>query len=154
VTEHASSLVPVRDELLEVSLLLPEGWTVQVEPDAPTLTSVATDDLDRDGLRPSITVERHPPVGWDDLQALAGGTLDDMRRTYERFDLRWNREEAQTHRVVRAYEFVLPGLARAVRQVQGLITGEHLFVVNCTQPAEGPPLEAAFVAVVESLEPR
>jgi hypothetical protein len=150
----AVGLTPVRDEMLEVSLSLPTGWSVEVEPESSVLTCVAGDDLDSQGLRPSITVEKHPTVGWDALLQVARGSLADMRQSYDGFALVWSREDRSSSRVVRCYDFDVPGLGRRVRQVQGLVSGEGLFVVNCTRPAEAAPLEDVFAAVVASLSAR
>jgi hypothetical protein len=74
-----------------------------------------------------------------------------MERTYEGFELRWSREEDPPPRVVRSYEFTQPGTGRRIRQLQALVAGEGLFVVNCSESATDPRLEDIFERVVVSL---
>jgi hypothetical protein len=147
------SLIPVVDELLEVSMSLPDGWTVEVD-GGSRLTCVADDAWECDGFRPSITVERYPHRSRDQVSELAEAMLAKMRESpdvYPDFQLRWRSDDTDSGRVVRCYNFVLPGTRQAVRQVQGLISGDGLFVVNCSEAADHPSLENSFVDVVRSV---
>jgi hypothetical protein len=151
----APDLVPVYDERLECSLLLPDGWTVQVDPGSGRLACVAGDDLERDGFRPSVTVERHPPIDPADLPALVERSGTVMVDNYQAFAARWSRAEAadgRAPRVLRSYEFLLGNDGPLVRQLQALVAGAALFVVNCSELASVATLEDVFVAVGMSLD--
>jgi hypothetical protein len=152
-TELPISLVPVREEALEVSLSLPDGWTVEVD-GGSRLTSVADESWERNGFRPSITVERYPNRTRDQVSALAATTLTTMSQSadaYPEFELRWAKDDAASDRVLRCYDFRLPGMGHRVRQVQGLIAGDGVFVVNCTEAADDPRLDGTFVEIVRSV---
>jgi hypothetical protein len=119
----APGLVPVRDEMLECSLLLPDGWTVTVQDTAPQLVCVAGGDLERSGYRPSITIERHPGTDPSELPGLAQRSEAFMTATYQRYTPRWSRLEQRTGRsarFLRSHEFLLDGTTIAIRQLQGL----------------------------------
>lgn len=151
--ESPVTLVPVREEALEVSLSLPEGWKVEVD-GGSHLTCVADESWERNGFRPSITVERYPARSRDQVSALAASTLSTMRESadaYPDFEFRWTRDEPGSDRVVRCYEFRLPGKRQRVRQVQGLVAGDGVFVVNCTEAADEPCLESTFLEVLHSV---
>lgn len=144
-------LVPVREEMLEVSMSLPDGWTVEVD-GGTRLTCVAGDAWERNGFRPSITVERYPHRSRNQVLDLARSTLSTMRESadaYPDFQFRWARDEAD--RILRCYDFVLPGTRHPVRQVQGLVAGHRLFVVNCSEATDDPGLEDTFVTVIRSV---
>jgi hypothetical protein len=147
------SLLPVQEEALEVALLLPENWTVEID-GGTRLTCVADKSWERNGFRPSITVERYPNRSREQVAALAASTLATMREApdaYPDFEFQWAQDEAGSDRVVRCYEFRLPGLGQRVRQVQALVAGDALFVVNCTEAADDPRLDGTFVEIVRSV---
>jgi hypothetical protein len=148
----SAALIPVYDEFLEVQVHLPLGWDVVSEADRGLLTCVApTTDQAWQDYRPSITVEVNPSVPPEHLATLADQTLEDMRASYEGFELLWRR--TQPGRLVRAYAFDPRGLGLRVRQVQGLVGGPQLLVVNCTEALQGASLEDVFTAVIASAEP-
>jgi hypothetical protein len=137
--------------MLEVSVLLPASWIVQTRLGGDRLTCVADDGWEDRAFRPSITVERYPHQDPMVLPTLATSTLATMERTYAGFELRWSRADDPPPRVVRSYEFTQPGTARRIRQLQGLVAGEGLFVVNCSESASDPRLEDVFERVVGSV---
>jgi len=147
------TLVPVMDEMMEASLSLPDGWTVEVDGES-RLTCVADESWERNGFRPSITVQRYPNRTREQVSALAASTLATIRESadaYPDFEFGWSQDEAGSDRVLRCYEFRLPGLQQRVRQVQGLIAGDGLFVVNCTEAADDPRLDSTFIEIVRSV---
>lgn len=151
--EETVSLISVVDELLEVSISLSDGRTVEVDGGSRS-TCVADDAWERNGFRPSIAVERYPRRSSDRVSELAESMLFKMRESpalYPDFQLRWRSDETDSGRVVRCYDFVLPGTHQAVRQIQGLIAGDGLFVVNCSEAADHPRLEKSFVDVIRSV---
>ena len=146
-------LVFVREEMLEVSMLLPDGWTVRVD-GGSHLMCVADDSWEHGGFRPSITVQRYPHRSRDQVRTLAATTLSTMREStnnYPDFRLSWARDGDGADRIVRCYEFRLPGARQRVRQIQGLIAGAGLIVVNATEAAADPRLQGTFVEVIGSV---
>lgn len=136
-----------------ITIALPTGWTFEIDHPSDTITVLSDDRFDDHGYVASITIERHPPLELtEDLASLANKTLEEMERTYQGFRLLWSKLELDDHRVQRAYEFHIPELDRSVRQVQGLLAPDAVFVVNCTAPLPfADPLEPVFNYVIESL---
>ncbi len=151
-TEATVLLVPVVDEILDVSMSLPDGWTVEVD-GGSRLTCVADDSWERNGFRPSITVERYPGRSRRQVSELAEAMLSGMREStdaYPDFQLRWSQDGVDSDRIVRCYDFMLPGTEQQVRQIQGLVADAGLLVINCSESADHPRLGNAFVQVIRS----
>lgn len=144
------SLLPVQDEMLEIGTLVPEGWEATSDPEARTLTVVAGPDLAQREYSPSIVIQCHDPISPDRFARLADTSLADITADYPAFSLAWTRT-ADDGRALRAYDFEPEGLGHRVRQVQGLILGAQLVIVNCTRLSGGPDLDESFVAVIESV---
>lgn len=142
-------LVRIHDEMLEVSVALPVGWEVTSDLAARTLTAVAGSDLEQDDFRPSIVVELHDPIPPEAVERLAQASLADVRDDYPGFRLAWERSEQD--RALRAYDFDPEGLGLRVRQVQGLVAGGQLAIVNGSRLAAGPDLDETFVEVIASV---
>ncbi|SEE65923.1 hypothetical protein [Ruania alba] len=144
------SLIRVYDEMLEMGALIPEGWEATSDPAARTLTVVAGPELAQSEYSPSIVIQCHAPISADRMEQLADSSLRDITADYPGFSLAWARD-TEGGRALRAYDFEPEGLGHRVRQVQGLILGAQLVIVNCTRLSSGPDLDESFVAVIESV---
>ncbi len=136
--------------MLEIGVLIPEGWEATSDPAARTLTVVADSELAEGDFHPSIVIQCHDPISAERLMRLADSSLADITTDYPGFNLAWARD-TEGGRALRAYDFELEGVGHRVRQVQGLVLGAQLVIVNCTRLSSGPDLDESFVAVIESV---